>query len=296
MYSSPAPRGQLGKHPGRFVQRRLDVPDIRDLASLVEMQQLEAILHTPAFQFFQSLQQLGHRQSEFRTVTAGRLPAPRSPGRQFHTHADFGSHANFFSVFQNQPQLGVLFDHRNNIAADLMGEHRRFDELGILETIADDRRVVRGHRHHGQQLRLAASLQAELIRLAELQHLFDHLPLLVHLDRVNAAVVSLVLLLGHRRLKGAVNFAQAMLQNIGEANQNWQIDAAQLQPIDQLLQIDRPLRILGGVHANVPIAVHRKVAIPPPRHFVQFSGIGHRPAFQIQINFQRRALVAPRRN
>ena len=150
---------------------------------------------------------------------------------------------------------------------------------------------LRGHRHHGQQFRLAAGFQAELERLAEFQHFFDHLPLLVHLDRIDAAVVALILLLGHRRLKDAVNFAQPMLQNVGEANQDRQIDAAQLQPIDQLLQVDRALGILRRMHANVPVAVDRKVSVAPARHFVQFGGIDHRPAFQIQIDFQRRALV-----
>ena len=71
---------------------------------------------------------------------------------------------------------------------------------------------------------------------------------------------------------------------------------AQLQPVDQLLQIDRALGILGRMDANVPVAVDRKIALAPPRHFIQLGGIGHRPAFQIQINFQRRALVGGNKN
>ena len=67
-------------------------------------------------------------------------------------------------------------------------EHHRLDVLGILEAVADDRRVVVGHRDHGQQLGLGAGLEAEVVRLAEVQDLFDDLPLLVHLDRVDAAV------------------------------------------------------------------------------------------------------------
>ena len=47
-----------------------------------------------------------------------------------------------------------------------------------------------GHRHHGQQLRLAARFQAEAIRPAELQHLLDDLPLLVDLDRIDAACIG----------------------------------------------------------------------------------------------------------
>ena len=61
------------------------------------------------------------------------------------------------------------------------------------------------------------------------QHLFDHLPLLIHLDRIDAAVVALIFVLGDGRLEGAVNFAEPMLENFGEADQNRQIDAPQLQ-------------------------------------------------------------------
>ena len=65
------------------------------------------------------------------------------------------------------------------------------------------------------------------------------------------------------RLKRVVDFAQAMLENLGEADQNRQIDAAQLQPIDQLLQIDRALGILRRVDANVPLVVDREVSVAP---------------------------------
>ena len=52
-------------------------------------------------------------------------------------------------------------------------------------------------------------------------------------------------------LKGGVDFAQPMLENVGEADQDRQVDAAQLQPVDQLLQIDEALRILGRMDQHV---------------------------------------------
>ena len=88
-------------------------------------------------------------------------------------------------------------------------------------------------RDHGQQFRLAAGLQPEVVRPAELEHLFDHLPLLVHLDRVDAAVAALVLVLGDGGLEGVVDLPQAVLEDVAEADQDRQVDAAQLQ-------VDRP--------------------------------------------------------
>ena len=145
-------------------------------------------------------------------------------------------------VSRIRPQLGVLLDDRDDVAADLLGQHRRLDVLGVLEAVADDRRVVVGERHHGQQLRLRAGLEAELVRLAEVEHLFDDLPLLVHLDRVDAAVAALVLVLGDGGLKRRVDLAEPVLQDVGEADEDRQADAAQLQAIDQLLQVDGAAR------------------------------------------------------
>ena len=56
-----------------------------------------------------------------------------------------------FGVFDDQFQLAEFFDDGNDVFADLGGEDDRFDELVILESIADDRGlVVVNQRHHGQ--------------------------------------------------------------------------------------------------------------------------------------------------
>ena len=172
-------------------------------------------------------------------------------------------HADLLGVVEHQPQLGVLLDDRNDVAADLLRQHRRLDELGVLEAVADDRRVVAGHGHHGQQLGLAARLEAELIRPAELHDLFDDLPLLIDLDRINAAIIAAVLVLGDRALEGGVNLAQPLLQDLGEADQDRQIDAAQLQPIDQLLQIDsRERGPSSGGRRRCPSSLIEKYPLP----------------------------------
>ena len=67
---------------------------------------------------------------------------------------------------------------------------------------------------------------------------FDDLALLVDLDGVDAAVAALVLVLGDGGLEGGVNVAQAMFQDVGEPNQHRKADAAELQAIDQFLQVD----------------------------------------------------------
>ena len=150
-------------------------------------------------------------------------------------------------MLQDQIELGVLLDDRNDVAADLLGVHRHLDVLVVLEAVADDRRVVVGDRQHRQQFRLRAGFQSELVGLAVLEDLFDHLALLVHLDRKHAAVVALVAVLLDRVFERAVNLAETVLQNLAEANQNRRIDAAQDELVDQLFEIDaaRALSLAG---------------------------------------------------
>ena len=109
-----------------------------------------------------------------------------------------------FSAYSRISASSVYFSTTGMmLPADLLGQHRHLDELGVLEAVADDRRVVVGHRDDGEQLRLRAGLEAEPVRAAEVEHFLDDLALLVHLDRIDAAVLALVLVLGDRALERA---------------------------------------------------------------------------------------------
>ena len=112
---------------------------------------------------------------------------------------------------------------------------------------------------------------------AEVHHLLHDLALLVHLDRVDADVAALVLVLGDGVLERRVDLADAVLEDVGEADEDRGAQAAQLEPVDQLLQIDRPGGVTGRVHLHVPGLVHREVALAPARHLVELGGVGRRP-------------------
>ena len=110
--------------------------------------------------------------------------------------------------------------------AHLLGQHRHLDVFFVLEAVADDGRVVIGQRHYGQQLGFGAGFQTKMIGSAVLHDLFDHLPLLIHLDRVDAEVAALVLVFGNGALESRVDLAQPVFQDIGETDQDRQRDAA----------------------------------------------------------------------
>ena len=197
--------------------------------------------------------------------------------RQLDAEADLRPHADLLGILEDQAELGVLLDDRDDVAPDLLGQHRHLDELGVLEAVADDRDVVGGQCRHRHQLRLAARLDAEVVGTPELQDFLDHLALLVDLDRVHARVLARVRVLLDRSLEGAGDVAQAMLQDVGKAHQDRQRDAAHLQAIHQLLEVDRPLALLGRVHEHVPVLANREVAVAPAVDVVQLGRIDGRP-------------------
>ena len=73
---------QIDIDAGGFVDRRLDLADVGDLAAQVEVQQLEAVGHAAAVRAPRSaVQDFADGQAELRAVAARRLPAAASRGR-----------------------------------------------------------------------------------------------------------------------------------------------------------------------------------------------------------------------
>ena len=122
-----------------------------------------------------------------------------------------------FSAYSRIRSSSVYFSTTGMmLPADLLRQHRHLDELGVLEAVADDRRLVVGERHHGQQLRLGARLEAEAVLPSELEHLLHDLALLIDLDRVDADVAARVLVLRDRALEGFGDVLQPVLRGCRE--------------------------------------------------------------------------------
>jgi hypothetical protein len=243
----------------------------------MEMQELEAVLHAPSFQFLESAKDFADGQAELRAIATRRLPAPSPSRGQLDSHADGRTNAGLLGIFENQVELGVFLDDRNDPAADLVRHHRHLDEFGVLEAVADDRRVVVRERDDGEQLRFGPGLQAELILASELQDLLDDLPLLIDLDGVHADVPAAVLVLRDGGLKRVVNVLQTVRENVAKANQRRQTDAPEFQVADELLEIDGAERILRRMDLDLAVVTDREVPLAPFLDFIELGGIGHRP-------------------
>ena len=126
--------------------------------------------------------------------------------------------------------------------------------IGVLSSVHD--------RHDRQQFRLAAGFEAEAVGLADVVDLLDDVALLVDLDRVDAAVLALVVVVLDGVLKGLVKLADAVLEDVGEADQHGKLDVALAQLVDQLLQVDAFSGVLGGMDGDVAVRLTEKYPWP----------------------------------
>ena len=135
-------------------------------------------------------------------------------------------------------------------------------------------RVVVGQRHHREQLRLRARFEAEPVFAAEVEDFLDDLALLVHLDRVDADVAAFVLVLVDGGLKGVVDVADPVPQDVSKPDQHRQADAA--QHADDRSSCLRSMALAGsfvGCTSTWPSDGDREVALAPAIDFVEVGGV-----------------------
>jgi hypothetical protein len=161
-------------------------------------------------------------------------------------------------------ELGELFDHRNDVLAELAGENHHLDEFVVLEAVADDRRFVSvGEREDGEQFRFTAGFETEVVFLAEVENFLDDVALLVHLDGIDAAVPPVVFEFASGVVEGFGDLTDAVSKNIGEANQDGGGIFAVAKFVDELLEVDRFFGAFIGVDGDVPGFVDAEVALTP---------------------------------
>jgi hypothetical protein len=148
----------------------------------------------------------------------------------------------------------------------------------VLVPVADDQRLWRvENRERNEQLRLAARLEPQVERAPVLDQLLHHLPLLVHLDRVDSAVGAAVLVLFERLLEAASQLANAALEDVREANQH---RAAQTPPPKlphQVEQIDSGALGSPRVDLHAARVTDGEVRLAPVRDPVELRTIPHGP-------------------
>ena len=250
--------------------------NIRNLGTLVVMEQLQAIQRIHLLQLIHHVHHLGRVQAEDGLVPRGLLPQAGPLGRQLDAHAQIGADVHPPGAFQNHVQLGRHFQHNENIQPHLLGRQRQVNEFVILVPVADQVGIRIVHvGHGGNQLRLGTGLQTVIILGAELRDLLHHLPLLVHLDGVDTLVLALVIRFLDRLPEAVVQLRNAAAQQVPETEQHGNGGAALLQAFQQVAQADIlfPAVLVVQAYGHFPFLVDPEITVPPVVNAVQICGI-----------------------
>src|ERR1035438_9460397 len=169
-------------------------------------------------------------------------------------------------------QLLELLDDHDHLLVQFGAEQRHANETSVLVAVADNQAALLVlHGEAGEQLRLAADLQAELVRLARIQNLFHHLTQLVYFDREYAAILALVIELGDGIAERQVDRLHPVAQDVLESNQQRKLQPASLGFFDHIGQVHRRAGIAQRLGDDMPGLVDVKVLRAPTMNVVQVA-------------------------
>ena len=104
----------------------------------MEVGHLQAVFEAAGLEVFEGFEDFGEGESELGAVAGAAAPAAGAAAGELDPDADRLADAQLLHVLHDQFELGELLDHRDDVLADLLGQHDHADELVVLEAVADD--------------------------------------------------------------------------------------------------------------------------------------------------------------
>lgn len=184
----------------------------------MEMNQLEAVGHFVCAQEIERFEQLRGVESELADVAAALFPFAAAGRRQFDADAQIGLHIELFGNSGNQLQFVELLNHHKHLPAHFLSQKGKLHILLVFISVADNHGV--GVGVHGQncvKLRLGTGFQTDVVFATVAYYLFNHLPHLIHLDRIDYMVGAFIAIFIGGFTEAVGDFLDSRIENIGEA-------------------------------------------------------------------------------
>ena len=264
-----------------FAQGGGNASDFRNLAADVEVEQLQTVAQPHLVEQLQGHEQLGAVEAELRGVAAALAPLAAAVRGQFDADAQVGLHAQPAGRLGNNLQLGQFLDDQEHALAHLLGQQCQLDEVLVLVAVADDEAVaVHVGGQHGVQLGFRAGLQSQVVALAVADDFLHDGAHLVNLDREDDEVFGLVVVFLGSLAETLVGLLDAVVQDVGEAQQHGCRHVACSQFVDHLFEVDLHAVLLGR-NIHVSLLVNAKVVDSPTLDVVEFLGVFDAPLLHI---------------
>ena len=248
-----------------------------DLAADVEVNESEAVAQAKFVEHLQRHEQLRGVQTELRSIAAALAPFAAATRCQLDADAQVGVHAKLLGSLGNDGQLRQLLDDEEHALAHLLCQQRQLDEVLVLVAVADDEAVaVHVGGEDGMQLGLGAGFEAQVIAFAVADNLLHDGAHLVHLDGEDDEVLALVFVLFASLAEAFVGLLNAIVEDVGEAQQHRRRHMACGQLVDDLLQVDLHAVLLGR-DIDMSLFVDAKVIDSPSLDVVEFLRVLNAP-------------------
>ena len=268
---------QLHIEHARLAQRILNAAYLRDLATDVEMDEFQALLHAILLNILQRRQQFARRQAKLAGIAAAFLPFARTRGSQLDADAYVRAHTQLLRNARDDFQFVELLHHNEDALAHLLSQQCQLYVVLVFIAIADDERIaVHVHCQHSMQFRFRTSLQPQIELLTVLHHLLHHRADLVHLDGVDDKILPIIAILIRRLLEAGGSLLDAVVDDVGETHQHRSRHIAQGKVVHHLLQIHlHP--VLTRSHSHISLIVDAEIIHAPTTDAIQLVGVLNAP-------------------
>ena len=260
-----------------LAESRLDAANLRNLRTDMEMDESQAVAHVLLVEHLQCFQQLGTGQAELRSVAAAFLPFSAAAAGQLDADADIRTDVEFLGNLGDEFQFVHLLHHDEYLLSHLLCQQGQFDVALVLVAVADNDRVALAlHGNHGMELGLGTGFQSQVELASVRDNLLYHRLHLVHLDGIYHIVLALVVVLLRGFLEAAPRLLDAVVEDVGESQQDRRLYIAQRQFVHHFPEVDLHLVLAGG-HKHVSFIIDSEIGSTPAIDVVQFLGILNRP-------------------
>ena len=274
---------QLDVIAAGLVDPMVDVPEVGDLGAQVAVHQFQTIEQAAGAEVRHQFHELLGGQAKEAAIAAGLGPETTDPRGELEPDAEAGPHRQLRGAGEDEGQFRRGLDDEEAGVAQLLGQQPEGDELPVLVAVADEEgvvaRVAAAEGGEGDdQLRLAAGLQAMAVGRAEGDHLLDHLPLLVDLDREDPLVAAPVAEAVDGGGEAGMEAGEAVVEQVLDAYQGRRAQATRPHRGQDVHQGD--LDPAGGKvhpHRDLTLVRETEVAFPPLGQAIERIGVGEDP-------------------
>ena len=247
------------------------------------MYQAQAVAQSHPVQLFQSHQQLRGVQSELACIASTLAPLSGAVACQFDTYAQVRSYPKPGGGLSNDAQFGQFLYDQEHPFAHLLCQEGQLNVILVFVSVADNEAVaVHVGGQHGMKFWLRSCFQSQVVTFTMTDDLFHHRAHLVDLDGEDDEMLTLVVIFLLCFSKAFVGLLNAIVQDVGETQQNRSGHMAGSQLVHHFFQVHLYAVLLGS-DIYVSFFIDAKIVHSPSLDIVQLLGVFNSPFLHVSF-------------